>query len=502
MEFNEKTQPMTTTTALLDTADERPVDVDVVLPDYCPDVAAILCCELIPSVTASGWNGDKLTADGTALLRVLYLDEGRKTVYTYEITQAFSAAFLTDGRQNDTAAEVTATTDYVHCRAVSPRRLDIHGAIHVKASAATATAQTVLSDVAEENVYLKTETVTASVPAGAAQKPFSIGETIASADGIERVLRSCAVPTVSEIKVLAGKIIAKGNLHIHVFALCDAESGKTTGNEYTLPFSQMLDLPGVDEDATVDVTVRTVSHNVRIEEESGEKSLYSATKLALCAQAWTNENATVVTDVYATTMPVTVQTQAVDCRRLLSVSTEPMTVTKTMELPTDAAHILSAWCEATALSAENGEMTRTLGGRLSVHLLYADGEGQVQYAERTADFSERFAAVGTAEQSDFSVTSCDAFSEQEGQLTVKATLDVTRRQFEMTHVMAVTGVAGEETAAYPNEEAAVKIVYADAGESLWDVAKAGHTSVAALKAENELDGDVLPKRTMLLVPLL
>jgi hypothetical protein len=59
----------------------------------------------------------------------------------------------------------------------------------------------------------------------------------------------------------------------------------------------------------------------------------------------------------------------------------------------------------------------------------------------------------------------------------------------------------DENAAFPSEKAALKIYFANSGESVWEVAKACHTSMDAVMEENSLGGDVLTKDTMLLVPL-
>lgn len=500
MELHAKTQTVTTAAVLLDAAEEKPVDADVVLPDYCPDVAAILTCELTPSVTANGWNGDKLTAEGTALLRVLYLTEDRKNVHTYEVSQAFSAGFLTDGRPGETAVTVTAATEYVHCRAVSPRRLDIHGAFCVKATAVTAGGQTVLADMEDDTVFLKTEEIAATVPAVSAQKPFSVNETLGSAEGVARVLRSCATPAVSEVKTVAGKVIVKGDLHI--FGLLAKEEGNTAEKHVTLPFSQMLDVPGVDDSTPVEARVSVSSHSLRLEEDGGGKILYSATKLLLSAQAWKEETALVVTDLYSTEMPVITEKTEVRSRRLTTTECSEIAVKQSMELPADVAEILSVWCEATPLGTVADEGETTLSGRLTVHLLGADSEGQIQYYERVADFSEPLDGAASAEEDTLSVLSTDVSAESAKQMTVTAHVWLCRRQFEESALCAVTTAEGDETAAYPASDAAVKMMYADAGENLWDVAKAGHTSVEALKAENELEGDILEQRTMLLIPLI
>ena len=53
----------------------------------------------------------------------------------------------------------------------------------------------------------------------------------------------------------------------------------------------------------------------------------------------------------------------------------------------------------------------------------------------------------------------------------------------------------------PEEKAALKIYFANGGESLWEIAKSCHTSVEAVMEENGLQSDVLPYDAMLLVPL-
>ena len=82
-----------TTESLFDDFDERPVDCDFVLPDYLPDIAAVLKCTMKPVVQSNQLSGDRLIADGVANLRVLYLDEARKCVRSCEFTQPFTSTF-------------------------------------------------------------------------------------------------------------------------------------------------------------------------------------------------------------------------------------------------------------------------------------------------------------------------------------------------------------------------------------------------------------------------
>lgn len=50
MEFNQENRSFCTPSAVLDTVAEQLADVDLTLPDYCPDIEKILKCTLTPKI--------------------------------------------------------------------------------------------------------------------------------------------------------------------------------------------------------------------------------------------------------------------------------------------------------------------------------------------------------------------------------------------------------------------------------------------------------------------
>ncbi len=52
MEFNQENRSFCTPSAVLDTVAEQLADVDLTLPDYCPDIEKILKCTLTPKIRA------------------------------------------------------------------------------------------------------------------------------------------------------------------------------------------------------------------------------------------------------------------------------------------------------------------------------------------------------------------------------------------------------------------------------------------------------------------
>ena len=59
---------------------EQPIDADITLPDYCPDIRRVLKCLVTPRITAVQTAGDRATADGSAGVCVIYTDEQETSV--------------------------------------------------------------------------------------------------------------------------------------------------------------------------------------------------------------------------------------------------------------------------------------------------------------------------------------------------------------------------------------------------------------------------------------
>ena len=67
----------------------------------------------------------------------------------------------------------------------------------------------------------------------------------------------------------------------------------------------------------------------------------------------------------------------------------------------------------------------------------------------------------------------------------------------------ITGVtAMEDMPKVREDDAALRIYFADERESVWDVAKRYNTSVAAILEQNEIDDEPLSAGEMILIPIM
>lgn len=160
---------------LFDGCQEQPLDLDVSLPDYCPDIQRILKCQVTPvfwdtASAATGWKSTVPCGCGCCIWI-----PGR----TPSDAVKWTAVFLrpsSAGTGVHPCARVSARVEYVNCRAASPRRLDIHGAFSVCALVLDRRIQPICTQAQEEQLEQRQETAAASMLAGLGSQQFTVSK--------------------------------------------------------------------------------------------------------------------------------------------------------------------------------------------------------------------------------------------------------------------------------------------------------------------------------------
>ena len=117
---------------LMNQAVEEPVDVDITLPDYCPDIEKILKCTLTPQIFSRNISGGILEIEGASVIKVMYVDSICKALRTSQQVVPFTRAINIKDFPESHYLDTTTAVEYINCRALSPRRLVIKGAFSIK----------------------------------------------------------------------------------------------------------------------------------------------------------------------------------------------------------------------------------------------------------------------------------------------------------------------------------------------------------------------------------
>ena len=494
---------------IFDSVDERPLDCDFVLPDYLPDVAAVLKCIVNPAVQNYQISSDRVMADGIVHMRLWYLDEERRLVHTFENSQPFTAAFTVKDLDSSCRVQLSATTNYVNCRATGPRRVDIHGAFGVRLKVMGEREETVIEAIDDSRVHCQQCHVEYSHQVAFSEKTFTINEVVELENGAraESLIRTCAVPRITDCKKLAGKAVVKGEIVLKTVYLSNTTSGQLCTSENVVLFSQIVDADGLTEEQICSCKAALLMYETHpVANPNGEQTLLSfIAKLSVVLHAYETNTCTVVTDAYHTAYPLKCRTRTIEPWCAVEHRCETKTMVLSVDCPdTSIRTIEDLWCDVISTDNHRNGNVNSTAVRLLVSMLTRDEKGVLSYYERPVECVIDHGEQSGSYDCEISLLRCVyalAGDHIELQLHAECCGLVVN-----TYDYAVIGemVADEKMPYTPNEDmkdCCMKVYFASKGESVWDIAKTQHLPLDLLCYENDLHGEVLTEDMALLLPL-
>ncbi len=489
---------------------EQPVDLDINLPDYCPDISRILKCRLMPAVSVRQITGDRLQVEGKTQVVILYVDDTNRRVQCMEQSLPFSQSFALQGAPEDAAVFSNTVIDYVNCRASSPRRLGVHGSFTVGVKVRGRTDCQVVTQAEGAGMQLLRHAAPVSSVIGMAERQFSMSEMLElgqSKPAAATLVRSSTTILISDYKAIANKVIVKGDIQIATLYQCE-DSDDMEKMEHSLPFSQIIDLDGVTDESFCDIRCDTVSSDIQVRADgAGENRLLSA-DLRLCIQvtAYQSSEISLISDAFSTQVEIEADCNEIRAEQMLKRMRIDGTYKNTFELPSgDITAICDLWCDAGVVSCVAADGKLLVKAPVNVSVLALDGDGCPTYFERMAEieYEEELPEGVTLALCEpiLCITGCSFSFAQSQSMEVKIEYRLEGCVFVPFQENAICDLRlCEDQPIVRVSGAALVIYYADRGERLWDIARKYCTSVNAIKEENELSEDVVPARGMMMIP--
>lgn len=492
---------------------EQSIELDYVLPDYYPDVCKLVKCLVTPAVTSETISGDRLSYELRADVRILYCSEDSHILQCVTQTLHFSRTAEFPASGESISVEITPVTDYVNCRAVSRRRLDVRGAVTVRIRQSVRKQQEAICDIFEKGIQQKKIPVRYPAKQLHAVKNLFLAEELElgnSKPPVLHIVRCEARPVEESNKIVSGKLLAQGSLQIQLLYACERDGdGSLEPMAFRIPYSQLVELDGMEEQDTCTVRTTVAACDIKpVTDANGDiRLLRCEAELRLSCTAMRIAEESLVCDAFSTEHPSSCTT----ARLCAGGAPEPFTRmhTCTAKLPcTDGVPdcVYDAWCEVKNLTActepETGEIQIT--GMLCCSALVRESGGMPRLLEREESFEHRFAVPELGKQDTVQIhavpENCAYTLSEQAEVSIRSELRLEGCLFRSSMCEVLTDFAVQEDASHPRNHA-LKLYFGKAGEEIWDIAKRCHTSVAAIMEENDLPEEILQADGMLLIPI-
>ena len=146
--------------SLCETKAELPVEAEILIPDYLPQVFKIIKCFVYLVPLQKQITAGRLTVDGYLRCVVYYQAEEDQSLCQTEQKLPFTRAMdLPEGDYSGYSVQVGGQLEYLNCRAVNQRRVDLRGAYALSARVACRTDQEVITALADCGIEQRMEAV-------------------------------------------------------------------------------------------------------------------------------------------------------------------------------------------------------------------------------------------------------------------------------------------------------------------------------------------------------
>lgn len=500
--------PVYTNKTIFEQSAEQPIDVDFSLPDYCPDILKILKCRAVSRISSRTMSGRTVTVEGCVTVTCIYTDE-RNRICAYEYQYPFSKNF--EANIDCDGAEIICKTrcEYINCRAVTNRKIDIHGAAGISVALKRLICTEIISDFDEPTTELRRGKAPATSPVGRNEKYIVIEEEIECGNGqpnIRSMIRYDADAAVRECKILAGKVMVKGELVIGI--LYCGEEGVPQTVRTTLPFSQLLEIDGINDGCECEscAEIAYIDIKPRFSGDGEENIFRMNAKILITSEAYCNNDIDIITDAYSRKYEAEITRCEIDFEHLCRSLSETFSCKKNLDFPENSlCEVCDIRCEAERRSVgfENG--TLCLGGTLNACIIAKDCDGTVNYYEKPIDFEYKIPIENCGErmhcEPKITVLSCGYTLNGESSMEIRCELCIGAAVYECRRTPLISDIRTDSNRPVTRRfESAMTVFFAAGGENVWDIARKYGASVEEIKKINEISGDMLEESCMILVP--
>ncbi len=508
MKFNTDSLKLGFFDTVCETTAEQSFDAEINLPDYCPEIQKVLKCSLSSDVLSVQNNSGRITADVSAKLSLIYIgDNGSVSGYeqSYPIQKFIDSSKIT----SDCAVMLRVNTDYLNCRAVSPRKLEAKGMLTFIFKAERKTEENILCFAEGAGVKVRTEETYPLSLIGLTDKTFNVGEVV-ELGGEKKTLgsiinvSSCA--EVTEIKKINNKALFKGSCIVKIYYI--AEEGNTVESiDHSMPISQIIELDGLDDNAilTHKLTVCSCEAVPKIDSSGNMRLIDLNVRINAFLAAFEEKELCLITDSYSVDYESdnTFRTfELCEKNDTFDTSFTNKLVLESIGVSVDC--VLGVWCSDMKHNFAAKDDKCIVSGSYTVTVIYKDSDGAAGAITKAVDFdytvkvrnkAERMKVIGCAQ-----ISGCSCVVTGDSRLELKTEIIINGTVFTNSVRKYVSSIDVKTEAKKKHDECALTVYYCDKGENIWNIARRYNTTVDAIVSENDIKDGKISEKCMLLIP--
>ncbi|MDP4109631.1 MAG: DUF3794 domain-containing protein [Bacillota bacterium] len=404
---------------------------------------------------------------------------------------------------------VQAAVRNIEPRLVNPRKIFVRVNISLKITAYEASEKEICYEIASEeneNLQLLKNQYETMLAIEIKEKSFTVIEDV-DIDQVAETHELCGHKISvrnEETRLTKNKAVVKGSLMVHLTAL-NAATSELRGHDFRLPFSQILEMEGIDETCELKIAshIKNADFVVGGGETGTSRKLQCMVSVEIFAVAYAKQIVNAVCDVYSTNFETTLETAPCVFTSPGATRERIVEVNEAVKLDSPVLSVIDSSVSLSApemISDPQSKITSTA----YVSVLYQNTANELSSGTAAinvdcmdpvagkdgADISCECSSYHVSANPDGSVqVSMSVLFETEEKVSVK-----------IPHIKKVS--LNHDRKNEQNRNLSLILTYMPGGESLWSVAKRYNTTASQIASANGFTADEkIPQGRMLLIPI-
>ncbi len=506
MDFTLTPKPVYTADDAICDSHELPVDLDFTLPDYCADVEKILKCTVSPEVYSTNFSGGQLSVEGSSVVRILYCSQDKKTLRCAEQSIPFQSTFNLSSDSDEYAVSIKAETQYVNCKAVSKRRLMVHGAATIKVKLRQKKATRIYEPEDSKELQTLMKSTKISELLSLQSEVFSVSESIATDSKIpvSTILRTELNCILTDATAVGNRMIIKGELTFSMLYASDQSSELPQQFTYVFPFTHNMQCPeGEKSDIReIDLSIMNYDYKLKSDITTDSPVVVLDAKLSASLACRKETEVSYISDAYSTFTNTTLEYTRLKVDTAVHPKITSLMCKSSVSLSdVEVSRVLDVFCDSVTVTPTAGDKLK-LTGKANFCILALDSNSEIIYLERSIDINhdETLSMLYTGVSDVSSLVKSISYRLTDAEnLELRAEILVFTKLVKTENLQAVSEIT-DIGKCIRDESCALTLYFAEADESVWDIAKRYKTDRNALVKENDITGEFLPDKMLLLIP--
>lgn len=452
----------------------------IIVPDIKPDIIKVLQVDADTFLCEKTVENGKVTLSGKVNVTVLYIPEDEESCVC-AIKGCFEFCEVIKKPEFDQGMQILAVCDAekVSYKLINSRKIGVEATITINVQVIEESSFEVVQNIDGDDAQCRYECINVTSPGVYKEHCFGIEESFSISGAkpqIKEILKGNVMILDKEYKALADRVIVKGNGMLSCLYL--GENSEIEHFQKEMPFTEVVDMLGVYEDADCDISFEVGELKLDCEKNGDGESVVSVGYDVTCAiKTEQEQSVTAVSDCYFPDAEEVLEYIDVCADEIVArpkFSTVIKEMIKTDDKMPEISGIYSAVAKPYIDSVKLQGNKICVSGKIIVYVLYTTDSIQVPVCSLNEEipFSYAIDCDGLTEDANILLKSeCEHISSvicSNNTVEVRCGILIQGRVAKKKNVRMIADAKKGEVIC---KECGILIYFAKSGDSVWDVGK-------------------------------